>query len=226
MRERITTMSAFSREFLETTSSWSEVLAAVFATLAAFSGIAYLLSTRPLRKIEARENTILEEKRATAQKEAAEAQLALKQYVDLIAARAEPRGLDLQKFLEHLKGKPRGTADIWYKPEDAEAYLFAGQIGRWLGTGVNGDGAGWNVSKPKPIPLGGDSTIPSELKYGGSSGLTVRGNKPAREFGENTAIGALMEALLWGRRGGGVMVFIGDNTLPDDHFIIIVGQQQ
>jgi len=172
-----------------------------------------------------------QEKTALAQKEAAQAQLALKQYVDLVAKRAGPRYLDVKRFLESLRGKPKGSAELWYKADDTEAYLFALQIRRWLGPGAEADGAGWDVPEPKPIPpQGGDPRIPtnapSDIRHGDSTGLTLRAKNLPKGFGENTAAAALRDALAFGREGGGAIIMLGDSTLPDDHFIIVIGQKQ
>jgi len=224
MRLRITTMSAFSREALETISSWSEVLAAVFATLAALSGIAYLLSTRPLRKIEVRENAILQRETADAQAEAAKAQLALRSYIDAVARRALPRRVDHVKFLDCLKGKPKASVEILYKPEDKEAWQFARSLNGLLGS----EGAGWKVSKMKPIPANGtwDGAVPddapADIRYGGAwaTGLILRANE-VRE--KETAIGALTDAL----RASAEIGFetVQDRSLPDGHIIIVVGEK-
>jgi hypothetical protein len=88
-----------------------------------------------------------------AQKEAADAQLALKGYVERVAGQAISRRLDNDVFVKGLKGKPKGSVIIWYKPEDDEAYMFARQVYRWLGTPLESGGAGWEVSEPVRIPL-------------------------------------------------------------------------
>src|SRR5438445_5938391 len=106
MRLRMTTMSAFSREILETISSWAEVFTALFGVLAATSAVVYLLANKPLRKIEAHENSVLQEKTATAQAEAAKAQLALSQTLAAFARRVGDRVLNFSTFVESLKGHP------------------------------------------------------------------------------------------------------------------------
>lgn len=140
--ERTTTMSAFSREFLETVSSWSEILAAAFALLAAASGVAYLLSTRPLRAIEAHDNSVLQEKTASAQAEAAKAQLALDQE---LAKRIRGRVAEKEQF-DILKNLPKEKLEVWYKKADGEAFMYAATIVQGLGK----YGLGWDV--PQPIP--------------------------------------------------------------------------
>jgi hypothetical protein len=77
---KMTIMSALSRELLESISSWSEFLGAVFGILAATSVVVYVLANKPLRKIEAHDNFVLQERAARAQKEAAEANLELAKF--------------------------------------------------------------------------------------------------------------------------------------------------
>jgi hypothetical protein len=95
---------------------------------------------------------------------------------------------------------------------------------------VNGDGAGWDVSEPKPIPpTGGDphfvgKDVPPDIRFGGgSSGLMLRARILPRSFHENSAVGALRDALLFGV--GGVSETLGDPILPEGHFVIVVGQK-
>jgi hypothetical protein len=88
-----------------------------------------------------------------AQKEAVDAQLALKGYVERVAGQAISRRIDNGVFVKELNGKPKGMVRIWYKSEDDEAYMFAQQMYRWLGTSLESGGAGWDVSEPVRIPL-------------------------------------------------------------------------
>lgn len=227
-------MSAFSREFLETVSSWSEILAALFATLAALAGVAYLLSTRPLRAIEARENALLQQKTAIAQKESAEAQLALKKYVDEVAKQQRPRLLDFKKFVAFLKNKPKGIVKILYSPNDSEAYMFAVHIRRWLGPGVDGDGAGWEVSSPVPIPPeGGDphpdlADAPPAMKYGAWYGLGILTSEPINghhpPWEDKTAVGTLTMALL--DNGFAPISHFGVTSVSKGVLVLVVGQKQ
>ena len=144
-----------------------------------------------------------------------------------LATRTRQRILANVTFLDSLKGRPKGTAEIWFNSDDAEAYLFARQIFHSLRTG-----AGWDVRDPVPIPATGvypgiSPSAPLALQAGGSTGLLLRAKKLPRSFGENSAAGALRDALMRGREGGGAMEAMEDRTLPDDqHFIIVVGQKQ
>jgi hypothetical protein len=63
-----------------------------------------------------------------------------------------PRSLEGATIVAMLKGKPGPKlVEFVYKPNDKEAHKVATQIHRWLGSGVNGDGAGWRVSEVRPI---------------------------------------------------------------------------
>lgn len=167
---------------------------------------------------------IEQRKTAEAQQETAKAQLELKTHVNHVAQRAGPRSLS-DRFLQALEGKPKGSAEIWYNPFDKEAYTFALQI--WS---VLSKGAGWNTSKPKPLPLeGGDPGVyrhaPPDIRYGGGLGLTLRARSPRTEFGLNTPEGAIRDALMLAVEGGGNMIVMGDLRLPDNHFVIVVSQK-
>jgi len=133
-------MSAFSKDALETISSWSEILTAAFGILAAASAVVYLLANRPLRKIEAHESQLERQATARAQKESADAQLALSQTLTVFASRLGDRVLDVGKFVGELKDKPKKIVEIWYKPDDIEAERFSDDIRRAL------QSIGWPVS--------------------------------------------------------------------------------
>ena len=54
---------------------------------------------------------------------------------------------------------------------------------------------------------------------------TAGGIRPT-SYGENNAIGALSDALMWAPEGRGAMVGLADPTRADhNHFIIVVGQR-
>jgi hypothetical protein len=144
-----------------------------------------------------------------------------------------PRILDSRAFVDALKGKPTATAEFLYHPNDPEAYGLAVQIRRWLGPGVDGDGAGWKVSEVKPMdPEGGDPTIvnaPTEIRYGAWWGLAVAVKTlPENRFemltnAPKTPVGSLTNAL---RLGG---IFVPQVNvwpfLPEDTLVIVVGQK-
>ena len=63
---------------------------------------------------------------AHAQKEGAEAQLALRKYIDDVNASRGPRMIiDHKAFVGAFRGKPKAKAEIWFAPNHEEAYEFA-----------------------------------------------------------------------------------------------------
>ncbi len=58
----MSSISVFSKETLESVVSWAEVFTFVFTFIGAFSGVAYLMFNRPLKKIEARERREAEQR--------------------------------------------------------------------------------------------------------------------------------------------------------------------
>jgi len=152
-------MSAFSRETLEAIASWSEILAGVFGLFAAASVIAYLLASRPLRKIEALESLQEKQKTALAQKAAADAQLALQR---ASAFAASPRRIILgnrngdqevrgAKFKELEKYATTPAVIVFVHDDEAE--ILAHDIAKALVQ------AGWKSvtvmhRESTPIPLG------------------------------------------------------------------------
>jgi hypothetical protein len=224
MRLRITTMSPLSRETLEAISSYAEWLGAVFGILAATSAVVYVLVNRPLRKLDAHDNAVLQEKNTTAQTELAKAQLELGKFVN---ERTLPRSLN-QHWEGYLKGKPTGTVALWYHPGDQEAYTLAFTIRHSL------LGLGWKASEPVPIPanLMGDADIspnaPPAIRFGsigvGNTVLRVRKVRPMI-IGENTAEAALRDALLFGVNGSTGGAITPDPNLPEGHFTLMVLQK-
>jgi hypothetical protein len=193
----------------------------IFALIAGLCGLLLIASGNRKDELKAKQ-----EEGARQQVEAREKEM--RERLDDNERRLGPRILDHTKFLESLKGKPRGKVEILYQPDNSEAYAFALQIRRWLGEGANGDGAGWNVSPLKPIPSeGGDSRIapdaPSALRHGAWFGLGVRANKQWQPFESETALGALVTAL--SQASGAGVVQHPDPKLPDDFFVIVVGQK-
>jgi hypothetical protein len=177
-----------------------------------------------------------QQKTALAQREAAEAQLAVKSYVDVLAKSMNPRMLDSRRFIEILKGKPKGTAEIWYEPNDVEARDFASQLHDLLGA----NGAGWNVVGIRPLsgePLytivEGQTSPLDELRVeAADTGMAVTSNRlfPYDVEGQ-TAWGALNMAIERGTGGWNVSGLGGHwmrayPSLPDDHFIIVVGHHR
>ena len=175
-----------------------------------------------------------QQKTAHAQKEAAEAQLALQKYIDDVAKHQRPRLLDFKKFVADLTGKSKGSVTLLYAPNDSEAYTFAIHIRRWLGPGVDGDGAGWNVSVPMPIPAeGGDphpdlATAPPAMKYGAWNGLGILvsdpGNGHIPPWEDKTPIGVLTMALM--NNGFPPITQFGVTSVPKGTILLVIGQKQ
>lgn len=217
--------SLLSRASLEAISSWAEVLTVVFTMLAAACGVAYVAANRPLKRLQEKES--LEDKRATAraQEDAARAQLELKQYVEQVRKQAGPRKLS-PKFAEALQGKPTGTVDILYAPEDMEAYGLALQMWHAL------KGTGWTAAHPKPIPadggLSGEKGLPgapTQFRYGVGAGLLLLGKTFPANTGKSTAADAIWEATQKALDVTWSFVRTTDPTLPDNHFVIAIGQK-
>jgi len=161
---------------------------------------------------------------AEAQESAAKAQLELQNRVEMVRRMAGPRQLS-PRFAEALKGKPTGTVDILYAPEDTEAYVFAIKVRGAL------KNAGWITSGPKPILLmtpipRGNPNAPAQARYGTSGPLTLIANRIIPLEETNSSAGAIQDAvhsafdgINWG------WFTTADPTLPDGHFTLIVGQK-
>lgn len=68
-----------------------------------------------------------------------------------------PRYLELKEFAQALLGKAKAEkTEVWYQPDDGEAYSFALNIIRGLQM------AGWGVA-PAPEPIRADPRLPANL---------------------------------------------------------------
>jgi hypothetical protein len=139
--------------------------------------------------------------------------------------------MDPKAFVKSLSGRPKARAKIVYPAgTDPEPFNFASQIERWLGSGTNSDGAGWEVELRQ---LRGGDAIP---------GLGVRPDAPlvskagvwmpggfaiaASTIGmpgdfTSTASGALMKAFMDCGNGGGNIW--RDPRLPENTLRLVVG---
>src|SRR5438552_15407042 len=217
-------MPPFSKDALETISSWAEILTAAFGILAAASAVVYLLSNKPLRKIEAHESQLERQAAARAKKEAAEAQLALQKHLESVVKHQKDRELNSRNFVKLLEGKPKKAVELLYNPNDDEAYRFAMQIYKWLGVGGDEKGAGWNVSPPKPIPPNAGyqdlnfSNAPPGMRFGGSgsaTGITFRARNISGDSDRATPLGALVHAIGFSLGGHAAFVIENDPSLSD-----------
>src|SRR5579859_7235439 len=125
---------SLSKSALERIASVAEILTFVLTFLGALSGVVYIAANRPLKRIEAREAEEEKQKTARAQKEAAEAQLALRK---ASAFAATPRRIILgsrngdqeirEAVFKELE-KYAGTPTVIVFVQDEEAELLANDI--------------------------------------------------------------------------------------------------
>jgi len=144
-------------------------------------------------------------------------------YADLIAFKVSWRTIDEKKFHGLMAGKPIGTAEIWFEPDD-EAFNFASQIARAL------KDAGWKVSDPEPMPKDRKwspkppMTVLDDLRQDASMNGLAIGSKHLTILGDRTAAGAFVGAL--GFSMGRAFSYIGGEypSLPDNHVVVAVGR--
>lgn len=207
---------------LEGWKSLFEIGGVVLLGLTFVFGAGALITGNRINAIQSMELGDFKLKTAQAEAESARAQLALKQYEDVIAKNVNPRHLDFKRFTELLTGKPKGTAEIWYEPEDEESRDFADELYHSLGP----DGAGWTVSKPQSFPAKRDRNDQVRISAA-STGLAMAVRKVSIDL--DSAEGALKNAINLGAGGWGVagLGFTYENpTLPDNHFVIVVGHHR
>ena len=163
-----------------------------------------------------------QQKTALAQQHAAEAQRALSQYVDVVAKSGNPRHIDFKRFVELLQGKPKGSAQIWYRPDDDEAWEFAFQIYNALGP----TGAGWSVTEPKSTSgklVNKDRHVLEDTK----NGVAIISKHFSNDLDslQQTLRNAIeLAAGGWGIAG--LEWSFEDSTLAENHFVIIVGHHR
>lgn len=133
------------------------------------------------------------------------------------------------RFLEALQGKPKGTVEILYQPEDTRAYWIADTISDLLNR------AEWKVRGVRPARPSDDpalSAMPSIIAAGGHRfGLSLIANFiGGPTFDTETPYGALANALLRAgsdESGGSSPIILNtrppDPILPDNEFRIVVG---
>jgi hypothetical protein len=148
---------------------------------------------------------------AEAQKEAAEAQLALKKYIDEVANKQRPRAMPDEPTLKILKAAPPKKAIIEYLDGASDTYLFATGLSIVLAR------AGWHVM----LPLRPLSTLVGAAGGGTAQGEVIVTMRRVQDLQlPSTAEGALWNALL------AAQVPVGgaqDETLADDTIKITVG---
>jgi hypothetical protein len=145
-------------------------------------------------------------------------------YADLIAFKVSWRIVDGKVFHKFIDGKPTGTAEIWFEPDD-EAFNFAGEIAKVL------KDAGWTVSGPEPMSTVRKWTpeppmsVLDDLRLSATMNGLAIGSKHLPDVEGRTPAGAFVEALLpsISRLGAG---YIGGEypSLPENHVVIVVGR--
>lgn len=151
---------------------------------------------------------------AHSQKQAADAQLALKLSVDTLTKNVNPRNLECKGFAKLLMGSPKGAVRIWYEPGDDEARTFASQVGFCL------TAAGWSALTAYPQPVPNDPSPRSQLAnlraIAASTGLAIAG----KSLADNSQT-ALVNALRLGLAGWFLDAegwIINDQSLSDNQF--------
>lgn len=180
---------------------------------------------------------VAQRKTAEAQARAAKAQKDAAWYVSLVVKNLNPRLIyDRKLFLDTLSAVPKGTAEIWYEPNDPEAREFAENIEAILG---GTDGAGWRVSPARPLPL---EEVPpfralepvnvlQDLRLAASTGLAIGANiLEPEDFQGKTQLGALKRAIDLGTGGWNISGVSGHweeayPSLTDGHYVIVVGHR-
>jgi hypothetical protein len=176
-------------------------------------------------------------KDALAELRTASAQDALKRNLDDVAMRNAPRILNGEYLAQQLKGGPKGPVEIWYAPNDTEAFRFAEQIYRAVSA------AEWTVSEPIPIPQDAGErglkqlNAPPAARFSGAqsrSGLTVLSSDPDLSLGKEPksplglfvdAIGQAMNAVGHSVRTSGFVVS-ADESVPDGVIRVVVEPRQ
>lgn len=163
-----------------------------------------------------------QQKTALAQQNAAEAQRALAQYVDVVARSANPRHIDFKRFVELLQGKPKGSVKMWYQPDDDEAKEFAFQIYRGLGS----TGAGWTVTEPKSIS-GKLVSKDDHVLRAAKTGVVIISEHLNQDLDSlQQTLRNAIELATGGWGIAGLEWSFEDSTLAENHFVIIVGHHR
>lgn len=167
-------------------------------------------------------------KTAEAQTEAAKAQLALEQFMNVLGKNVNQRVIDYKRFIDLLKSQPKGSAEIWYESDPEEAHFFAVQ----LSNALKSKGVGWDVElRPFPIKRKSESNDNSRVfdvlrRTADLEGMAIAANDVSLS---NTRLSALRNAIQLSTGGWGVSgldEFFGDPALPDKHFVIAIGPHQ
>ncbi|HUV69809.1 MAG TPA: hypothetical protein VMW15_09130 [Terracidiphilus sp.] len=167
-------------------------------------------------------------KAAEAQMETAKAQLALESFLNVVGKSVNSRTVESKRFVDLLKGKSRGSAEIWYEPYPEEVHFFALQLFDALGP----KGAGWNVEiKPLPTKRENDSRGSQQIfdvlrRTADIEGMAVAAKDVSLS---NAQLSALRDAIQLSTGGWGISglaQFFGDPSLSEKQFVIVIGPHQ
>jgi hypothetical protein len=120
-------MSSLSKETLELIADWAEILTVVLALASAFCGIVLVIANKPLRKIEAHENLVLQREVAKAQADAAKARRELLEERQHTANR-DITPEDQNAISEKLKAFAGQHGSIEIFPVTSESRFLAAQV--------------------------------------------------------------------------------------------------
>lgn len=151
-------MSTFSRSFLEWVVDVSEPVTYGAALVAAMAGLAYMLASRPLRRIEADERRVAAERVAAAELRSTELKLQLAQ----VEERLDDRKLNdeqIENFGVEL-GTPQCRVIIRSSDEDSETIRFGRVLVKAL------EAAGWTADH-EIISGPTEARYPLEVTHGG-----------------------------------------------------------
>jgi hypothetical protein len=218
-----TTRMRFSPEWW---SYWAGVWAVAATAAAAIAGLVSWYFSQVVAEANDRRTAELELRIAEQRERAANAER------DLLTLKREmaPRMLDRVRFLEYLKGKPKGgSVEILYKDNDEEAYTLAVQIQRWLGPGVEKDGAGWPIMGLRALKesdaLHPDPNLPTVIRSGfffsGSGVMLSTRALPSNPFDETHP--AIVLRLALERADITALGLTEDPSLPQSMIRVIVG---
>lgn len=152
-------MPSFSRSFLEWIVDVSEPVTYVAALIAAVAGLAYMLASRPLRRMEADDRRLANERVVNAELRTAELKLQLAQ----VEARFDDRTLNdeqVENFGVEL-GTPQCRVVIRSSSEDSETIRFGRVLVKAL------EAAGWTADHEimdGPV----ETKYPLEVTHGGA----------------------------------------------------------
>lgn len=152
-------MSTFSRWFLEWVVDVSEPVTYGAALIAAVAGIAYMLASRPLRRMEADERRVAAERVAAAELRSTELKLQLAQ----VEARLDDRKLNDEQIdnIGIELGSPKCPVLIRSSDEDSETIRFGRVLVKAL------ESAGWTVNH-EVVSGPAETKYPLELTHAGA----------------------------------------------------------